>query len=144
MHYSAEVVKAVTDPYSGLPSRKSESGWTGLPDVADVREFCENEAKRRERYAHYAALPKISFNREARPPAGPGDLANVYVPPGTPLYDKMVERAKSGDRREWRREADRPGIFVALGWLEAPSEVAKHFKVPSDADLLAHYGRRER
>src|SRR3990167_5280588 len=37
-HFSAEVVKAVTDPYSGLPGRKSESGWTGMPDVAEVKE----------------------------------------------------------------------------------------------------------
>src|SRR5688572_11161104 len=53
MRYSPDVVRTVTDPYSGLPSRKSESGWSGLPDVADVKQACEAEAARQERINHY-------------------------------------------------------------------------------------------
>src|SRR5262245_1230955 len=86
--YSAEVVTAVTDPYSGLPSLKKENGYSGLPDVADVKEACEEEAARAQRMAKYREMGKTEFKRLPRPPAQPGDWANVLVLKTTPQYAK--------------------------------------------------------
>lgn len=137
--YSAEVVKAVTDPYSGLPSRKSESGWTGMPDVADVKEACEAEAVRIDRMAKYAALPRYEPLRLARPRPGPGAFANVFVPETAAQYLGYVERAKKADPREWRRDDKRPGIWVSYAWVVGPAQGAKSFSTFTEAELRELY-----
>lgn len=141
--YSAEIVTAVTDPYSGLPSRKSESGWTGMPDVADVKDACEAEAVRIERLAQYAKLPRADFKRLPRPPAAPGSLASIYVGPDTPQYARMIEVAKGADKRKWRKDETRPGIWVSFDMLEAQAPRAVGFTQFSSEQLRAMYPPRE-
>ncbi len=142
-HYPAEVVKAVTDPYSGLPSRKNEKGWSGLPDVADVKEACEEEAIRQERFARIAVVRPV-YQRLAAPPAAHGACANVYVPPDHPKYPQLVERAAHDDPRCWRRDETRDGIWVSLEWLGAVPARAKLTPLPlTDADLRRMYPPRD-
>lgn len=140
-HYPVNVIKAVTDPFCGLPSKKTESGWSGLPDVADVRAFCDAEVARLEKSARYEAWPKPAL-RLPKPPAGPGAFANVFVSADAPQYPVMLKRTETADEREWRYDKSRPGIWVALGWFDGPAQVAKHFKVPTNEDLLTNYGTR--
>lgn len=119
--YPAEIVRNVTDPYSGLPARKTEQGWSGLPDVADVKEACEAEATRQKRLREYAALPKPTFKRLAGPslPPAPGSRATLFVHADHKGYDEMREKAKTADRAEWKDdELGRPGIWVAYGWYD--------------------------
>lgn len=121
-HYSPEVIKAVTDPYGGLPSRKNEQGWSGLPDVADVKEACEAEAVRQERLAKYAAMPRTKWQRLPAPPEEPGARANVFVAAGHPRYEALCERAAK-ESPAWSRygmgpSGDVTGIWVPLGWTD--------------------------
>lgn len=112
--YSVEVIKAVTDPYSGLPSRKTDSGYGGMPDVADVREACDAEATRTARMERYRQLPAPDFDRPrlAAPPRAPGDLATVFVPKANPRYPELVEWSKTADQRLFKFD-NRPGIWVS-------------------------------
>lgn len=112
--FSVEVIKAVTDPYSGLPSKKKENGYSGLPDVADVREACDDEAGRIARMDRYRQLPAPDFNRKrlAAPQRAPGDLATVFVPESNPRYQALLEWSKTADGRKFKFE-QRPGIWVA-------------------------------
>lgn len=121
--YAVEVIKAVTDPYSGLPSKKKESGYSGMPDVADVREACDYEATRIARMERYRALPAPDFNRPrlAKPAPSPGDLATVFVPESNPRFAMLVEWAKTADQRKWKYDG-RAGIVVSYDtWDQRPA-----------------------
>lgn len=138
-HYPAEIVKAVTDPYGGLPARKTDSGWSGLPDVADVKQACEGEAVRRERLAKLAALPPPSFRRVRPPPAGAGALATVLIRPDFPRYAAMLERTQTADPREWRQDEE-GCLWVAWSWLETSAMKMKAFQPFTDDQLRERYG----
>ena len=51
-----------------------------------------------------------------REPKPPGHRANLIVPRDVPGYDRMVERAKTGDPAEWKWHER--GIMVALSWWQ--------------------------
>lgn len=139
-HYSAEVVKAVTDPFGGLPGRKTENGWSGLPDVAEVKEACEIEAARLARMAAYAKLPRSNFTRLPRPKPGAGAFATIKVHPDYPRYQQFIERTATADMTEWRH--DETGLWVSYKWMvdSAPSAMPR-FKQFSDDELRNIYGR---
>lgn len=126
IHYSPDVVKEVTDPYSGLPSRKKENGYSGMPDVADVKEACEDEAARIDRMAKYSKMPRYyQPMRLPSPPAVPGSRANVLVRKDSPQYPLMLERTEGADFREWKWDEKGQGIWVSLVWIEAPVKRTK-------------------
>ncbi len=142
--YSAEVVEAVTDPFAGLPSRKKENGYTGMPDVADVKEACENEAARQLRFAKYHAMGRTEFKRLPSPPNNrPGSRANVFVPGTDPRFQAFVTRAETGDKRDWRYEENRHGIWVSLVWIEEGVANKSLFRQFSDEDLRRMYPVRK-
>jgi hypothetical protein len=136
-HYSAEVVKAVTDPYGGIPSRKTENGWSGLPDVADVKEACEAEAARLDRLAEYAKH-RTPLRRLRAPPAGPGAFATILVKPDSPQYERLKALTADADHREWK--VDDQGLWVAYSWLVESKGPMKRFKPFSDDQLRNIYG----
>lgn len=136
-HYSADVVKAVTDPFDGLPSRKKDNGYSGLPDVADVKAACEGEAARLARLAEYAKLPPPFFHRIRPPPAGPGAFATILVHPGSPHYDKFIARSQTADRREWRH--DSAGFWVAHSWFSSGASEMQRFVPMTDERLRELY-----
>jgi hypothetical protein len=152
--YNSEIIKAVTDPYSGLPARKTESGWSGLPDVADVKEACEAEAARQQRMAKLAALPRPQPLRLPPPPQSPGCRAQLFVPADVRGYAQMVQRAQTADVRDWKHDPQgRPGIWVPYGWYDefrggrGPGLNRVVAPVPDNPkpspDLLAMYAGRE-
>lgn len=125
--YAVEVIKAVTDPYSGLPSRKKENGYSGMPDVADVREACDNEATRIARMERYRVLPAPDFTRARlpRPAAAPGDLATVFMPNSNPRFAELAEWAKTADVRKWKYDG-RAGIVVSYDtWDQRPAAIKR-------------------
>lgn len=142
MHYSAAVVDAVTDPFAGLPSRKNERGYSGLPDVAEVKEACESEAARVVRMANYRAMGKTEFKRLPRPPAQPGDWANVLVISTDHRYARLVEITKNMDRRLWKMDEEGRGIWVGLSLMEDKPAELKRFRQFTDAELREMYPPR--
>jgi len=141
-HYSAEVVQAITDPFSGLPSRKTESGYSGLPDVADVKAACEAEATRLERLAAYAKLGKTQRLLPG-PPTPP--KATIFTAKGFPNYDKLVKRFEDGgapahfENHVCVDQVERYGIWTPYSWLAEASPKPKGFTQYTAADLLDRY-----
>ena len=140
-HYPMEVVEVVTDPYAGLPGRKTESGWSGLPDVADVREACDNEVARRTRMAKYTALPRSRPYILSPISTKPGAFATVFVASTASSYARFVERSKTADPREWRYDEAQQGIWVVWSWLETTQQATKRFQPFSDDKLIELYGK---
>jgi hypothetical protein len=141
--YPAAVVEAVTDPFSGIPSRKTERGYSGLPDVADVKEACEAEAAHQVRMASYAKMPRIEFNRPAHVPAAPGSLATIYVGENVPQYQRMKAVIKTADPRKWRKDENQRGIWVSWDLLDSPMPAGAGFKQFSEEQLREMYPPRE-
>lgn len=110
--YPDAVVRAVTSPLTGIQSRCKFP-----PSIAEVKESCDAEVDRLERIGRYAAMGEPSRPRVSR--RDPGCWANVFVPPTAPQYEKMIEktRAPGTDKREWKLDSTRVGVWVALAWL---------------------------
>lgn len=143
-HYSADVVQAVTDPFAGLPSRKKENGYSGMPDVADVKEACEDEAAKQHRMAEYRKIGKTEFKRLPAPvDRTPGAWANLLIHPGHPKYAVLLARTKadSEDPRDWK--IDERGLHVSLSWIEQPGPQRPVFQQFSEAELRRMYPPRE-
>lgn len=116
--YDLDVIREVTDPFSGIPSRKKENGYSGLPDVADVKDACEGEASRRARIAELGAVKARPFFRLS-PPQVPGYRANLLVLKDAPQYAAMVERSKKPDTSvfDWKFDEQVRGIWVRADWM---------------------------
>lgn len=143
-HYSAEVVRDVTDPFAGLPSRKKDNGYSGMPDVADVKEACEDEAARLYRMAEYKKIGKTEFKRLPAPKeTRQGAWANVLVHAGHQEYAALMARTKAAgqDPRDWK--IDERGLHVSLTWLNQPAEQKPMFAQYTEADLRRMYPPRE-
>lgn len=137
--YAVEVIKAVTDPYSGLPSKKKENGYSGMPDVADVREACDDEANRIARMDRYRQLPAPDFNRPrlAAPQRVPGDLATIFVPESNPRYPALLEWSKTADGRKFKFE-QRPGIWISHDIWDARQTAARMTGLKPLPEVLDH------
>jgi hypothetical protein len=117
MDYPADIARYAADPRTGVVSAFP----MGLPNVGQIRQFLEDQQARKDRLQHYSSLPKVERRQIPRAQPGPGAFANVFVPAGTPIYPRFVERAKTADNREYRYEQGKDGIFVALGWFDGPA-----------------------
>jgi hypothetical protein len=133
--YPADIVNLAADPRTGVVA----SFPMGLPNVGQIRQFLEDKLSHREKLQRLAELPKQEFKRFPPTPAGPGDLANVFVPETVRQYAQMVERAKTGDPREFRYATG--GIMVGLSWFDTPAQVAKTFKTPTNEEIQKHYAK---
>lgn len=109
-HYPEEVMRAVSDPYSGLTSKVD---W--LPKPKEVKEACEAEAQRIHRLKELG--PPIEIQREGR--FKHQHWATVFVPSNTPPYADMVAKASDPktDHREFRYDTEKGGIWVIRDWL---------------------------
>ena len=114
--YEMDVIHEVTDPFSGLPGRKKENGFSGLPDVADVKEACELSASRKARISELGAARFKPNLRIARDPY-PGQRANLLVRRESPQYARMVEKSKTKEASALDWKMDDAGIWVRYDWL---------------------------
>lgn len=131
--YSDEVVIEVSHPLSGIQRRHKGRP----PDIAAIVEACDEIAARIERYARFSAM-KLNTDRAPRTKE---HKANVFVPAGNARYAAMLEKAKTASREEWRYDTERPGIWVALGWLdEQQATTAKGWRSFTGDELMAMYG----
>lgn len=79
----------------------------------------------------------------------PGCRVNVFVHADARAYPAMLERSQSpdADPKDWKLdESGRPGIWVALSWLETmgSGKWRRAIAAPiTDAELRARYGKAE-
>lgn len=116
--FRTAVVEYVTDPRTGIPG---SCQW--LPSVAEVKDACV------ARQAYLDKLDDLERRFGGRRPllslpldrARPGRRANVFVPAGTPFYDRACKLAETADPADWKQDPDgRAGIWIALNLWEAP------------------------
>lgn len=105
--YPDEIIKAVSDPVTGIQSKSDYP-----PSLAKVSDACKEEYRRQIQLRKWR-----NMKREPRQIAGPLSIANLYVPKGNSQYDGMVERSRSADKSEFR--FDDGGIWVAETWVRA-------------------------
>lgn len=148
--YSADVVKAVTEPVSGLPSRKNEHGWSGMPDIADVKAACEEEAAKQDRWRKMQGVRPVDRVRLPPPPRDPKAQANTFVPKGFIHYDAMLERheREGKDSLAWFEtrvcfdKVERHGIWVPFPWMSAPAPAKKGPKLYTSDEIIARYRKQ--
>lgn len=126
--YPQAVVDFVTDPRTGIPS---ESKW--LPNVAEVREFCNAAAKRMENLAKPAIDRRSTRRYDPMPPA---KYWNLFVGNDIPGYEKMVERAAGANHEYYKYDSNYKGTRRAGIWVPDQWWQERHGKVTKpDAEL---------
>lgn len=134
--YDFELIKEVTDPRTGICT--SEKYMSFMPNVGELKRYCEAEAARIDRLKRLGELPTPDFNRlrlAAPDPrdAPPGAYANVFVPDNSPRYPALVKWAEDADRRQFRfgcSSDNRMGIWIAHDIWDQRSTVARQVPIP--------------
>ena len=121
-HFDDGVIREVTDPLIGIATKENFRDWP--PNAGQLKAYCDEVQAYRLRIADYSKRPRLRLVGEPNPgdtvvppPKLPGRRANLLVPRGVPGYERMVERAKTGDPAEWKWHER--GIMVALNWWQS-------------------------
>lgn len=117
-NYSEDVVAHVTHPVTGLPGRKTQSGWSGPPDIADVKEACDNEAAARFRRLEMAAKPKLVSLPPPPRKRGPGSRANVLILKEARLYPFAQRVTETESIEDWRHDENGRGIWISYALMQ--------------------------
>lgn len=139
--YPRSVVEYATDPRTGLAAKHKFP-----PNVAEVKEFCDDEMARIERMSRPA--PRFVKRGYEPPPHYPGRRANVLVGPASPMYAlaEGYTRSPNADVLNWRPDKEGRGIWLAWNVyddLRFERRRIESWRSPSDADLRAIYGKQE-
>jgi hypothetical protein len=81
--YPAAIVEYAADPRTGVVSKFP----MGLPNVGQIKEFCDGILARQERVAHYASLGPLK--RYKPPPIKTGQIT----------YKEFLEKAAKGETK---------------------------------------------
>lgn len=106
--YTDQIIDYATNPVTGI-QRVSKFP----PSIAEVVSHCNAEVERLAKIKRYQDMGGIH-----REPREPQHRANVFMPASAIRYNEMVERAKAASENDWRWDADRPGIWIPMGWLD--------------------------
>ena len=136
MDYSEPLVHRVTDALTGIHTTEKFRGF--LPNVGELKAYCDQVAAVEARMGEHAKRPKVQFLPMAPLPNVAGRRANLTVPKGAPIYERMVKRAETADPLDWKWTSD--GIKVPLTWLEGPTRQAKKPAMRSLGEIAAACG----
>jgi hypothetical protein len=119
--YETNLIHEVTDPETGISA--TEKYMSFMPNAGELKVYCDGVAAVRDRIQRLGSLPRPDFDQKRLPrlPAGPGDLATVFVPISHPRYAALVDWTKTADTRLWKFDG-RPGIYVSYDtWDQRPT-----------------------
>lgn len=136
--YSDDVIRAVSDPRTGIQRRCKFP-----PSIAEVVEACEAEATSIATRARYASMPRPAPRALLEGPRErpQGYCANLLVPVSSPRYVEMVERARTAATIYWR--TDPRGIWVPFTWLDDEQGSRQTWRRLSVSDLMAMYAPQQ-
>ena len=126
--YETDLIREVTDPRTGIQA--SEKFRAFLPNVGELKGYCEAEAARRERLKRLGErrVPIAPDLRLEPPEQPPGHLANVHIYAEHPRYPALVEWSKTAEPRLWKfgRSSDgRDIIWIPLNvWQDGQPRVS--------------------
>jgi len=97
--YTPDIIRDVTDPRTGLPSRKD---WS--PTVREVKSACEDIAGPRRRAAEWERRAQASLNQQALPPPAKLSRDEIEAILGRPLGDRTrpMKAFKGRDLEEFQ------------------------------------------
>lgn len=114
--YDLVIVDYVTDPRTGMPSKVQ---W--LPTVKEIRDSCESEALRIQRFMEMEKLPKLSPRRSTLPAQV---RATIFTAQSYPRYDELKKRAEAEKCHPCYFEnhvcidnVERYGIWTPYSWV---------------------------
>jgi hypothetical protein len=117
--YDFEIMREVTDPRTGIQTTEKFAAF--MPNVGELKIYCEAVAARGERLQRLGSLPRPDFTRPQlpKPPPAPGDKATVFVPIDNSSYPALLEWSMRADTdpRLFKLE-QRPGIWVSYDTWE--------------------------
>jgi hypothetical protein len=114
--YSAEIIKRVTDPRTGISTAEKFRAFP--PNSGELKAYCDEQQARDARIAAYRSLPPANLARLPASPPGPGSRATGVVPTSAPQYKNLVEHSQRPDADpDWRTDIDRTGIWVSRSWI---------------------------
>lgn len=136
MRFPKALVERVTDANTGIHTVEKFRGF--LPNVGELKAYCDQIAAVEARMGEYAKMPKPQFSPHPPLPNVPGRRANLTVYEAAPIYERMVERAKTADQLDWMWVTG--GIKVPLSWLDGPARRAKKPAMRSLGEISAECG----
>jgi hypothetical protein len=136
MQFPQALVDRVTDPNTGIHTTEKFRGF--LPNVGELKAYCDQIAAVEARMGEYAKQPKVRFPPPLPLPNVPGRRANITVYEGAPMYNRMAERAKTADPLDWKWVEG--GIKVPLGWFEGAARPVKKRGIRSLGEIAAECG----
>lgn len=127
--YEAEIIREATDPRTGISATEKFAAF--MPNAGELKQFCDAIAAHKANIKRLKELPPVQpVHARLAPAERPqGHLANVHVPVGHKLHDRLIEWSATADRSLWRlgkSSEGRDGIWVGRGIIEAPGALAKH------------------
>lgn len=115
--YDHDLVREVTDPRTGIQT--TQRFETFLPNVGELKRYCDQIAGHRERIQKLSELPPpLAASRRIAYPGEPqpGSLANVFIPETDGYYARFCEWAQSAAPRLFKfgvASDRRPGIWIS-------------------------------
>lgn len=118
--YSAEIIRYVTDPRTGISTHEKFRAF--MPNPGEVKAVCEDQAERVAALNRYG--PPIQIDRQEVKHV---HWATVFVPAENARYPAMLAKSKdkTTDKREFYFDEKRPGIWVIRDWLTEPKRGSK-------------------
>lgn len=150
LDYDDWVIVEATHPRTGIQFTEKFKSWP--PNPGEMKEFCDDMAKRAARYAVYDKLPKPDLiPRLPSPPnTEPGRCANFFVWELDPNYPSMAERSKAADPKDWCFFQGHPiygnGIKVPLEWYpRRGGTLSSIFRqaMPTEEELRERYAPKK-
>lgn len=141
--YEVAVIEYISSPITGVQRK-----FDYPPNIKQIGDACEAEAKRRLAMARASHSPRAQLNRLYNPPPNyPGCRANLHVFAESPQYPRVKAWMESGEADSRDYEVTGQGIKIALSVFQniAGGRLGGGARqvAPTDAELRAIYGKRE-
>lgn len=145
--YPAAVVEVVTHPFEGLPGRVKDNGYSGMPDVGEVKQACEAEAAKQARWQALQRVRPVQRLALPKPPPDPRAKANHFIPRGFVGYDEAVAQHEAAGAASiaWYQTRvcvdgeERHGIWKPYQNDGGRAWPKKEFKPYTAEELIARY-----
>lgn len=121
--YDADLIREVTDPRTGIMTREKYMSF--MPNAGELKVYCDGVAAQRVYIGHLAAFPPPRLGSPPPLPAGPGDLATIFVASSHRRYESLVTWTKAADPRFWKfgKSSDgKSGLWIDLDTWETRSQ----------------------
>lgn len=144
--YDFDLIKEVTDPRLGICT--TEKFMTFMPNVGELKVYCEHVAARKERLRRLGERhAPVGANMRLEPPEQPqGYLANVHIPASHPRYAGLLKWSETAELRLWKlgKSSDGvDGIWIPLNvWQDGQADARARPSTKERSFVLSEAARK--